>query len=296
MVVVLAAAAVMLGLGAVLVAGIRTARAELKAVHPPRVTPPSPASVLPGLLVEEVEFATATGVRLSGWYIPGTNRRGVVLVHGYGANRAELADDAKLLHAHGYAVLMFDLRAHGLSGGERSTYGDLESQDVQAATEALAVRMGGQTVQVGVIGFSIGAVAAVLAARDRPELGALILEGVSTSVTDFCYDEYQSMTWLKGPICVAILYYLDIDVRRLAAADAILHIGDVPVLVIHGGADPLVPLRRAEAVAKLGGARTQLLVLPQAGHGSYHRDVAADYDGPVLAFLDRALRPDRPAR
>ena len=40
-----------------------------------------------------------------------------------------------------------------------------------------------------------------------------------------------------------------------------------PVLLLSGGADPVTPPRHAERVAQLLGAKTQHIVVPQAGHG-----------------------------
>lgn len=40
-----------------------------------------------------------------------------------------------------------------------------------------------------------------------------------------------------------------------------------PVLLLSGGADPVTPPRHAERIAKLLGAKTQHIVVPQAGHG-----------------------------
>ena len=40
-----------------------------------------------------------------------------------------------------------------------------------------------------------------------------------------------------------------------------------PVLLLSGGADPVTPPRHAERVARLLGAKTQHIVVPQAGHG-----------------------------
>lgn len=40
-----------------------------------------------------------------------------------------------------------------------------------------------------------------------------------------------------------------------------------PVLLLSGGADPVTPPRHAERIAKALGAKTQHIVVPQAGHG-----------------------------
>jgi pimeloyl-ACP methyl ester carboxylesterase len=66
-----------------------------------------------------------------------------------------------LLHAHGFAVLLFDFQAHGESPGRRITFGHLEAMDAAAALDFLEQRLPRE--RVGAIGASLGGAAAVLA-------------------------------------------------------------------------------------------------------------------------------------
>ena len=60
------------------------------------------------------------------------NGAGVILLHGVGAERSQMAGHAAyLLHA-GFTVLLPDLRGHGSSAGAFISYGVLESADVHA--------------------------------------------------------------------------------------------------------------------------------------------------------------------
>ena len=93
-----------------------------------------------GYPFEHVTFASTDGVPLDAWWIPaapctakpGTpeagdwGKRTVVLCHGLGANKANQLDVAINLPARGYNLLTFDFRAHGASGGQISSFGDLE--------------------------------------------------------------------------------------------------------------------------------------------------------------------------
>jgi len=76
------------------------------------------------------------------------------------------------LRAAGYRVACTDLRGHGDSDANFASYGDVETaSDIVALIEEL----GGPAI---VVGNSMGAGAAVLAAAERPELvNALILVG-----------------------------------------------------------------------------------------------------------------------
>ena len=89
--------------------------------------------------------------------------RAAVLVHGRGRNRINSTFHpdriARMLLAHGYAVLLFDLRGHGESGGTRYTLGIEEPRDVLAAIDLAATKARVDRARVAVIGESLAEVA-----------------------------------------------------------------------------------------------------------------------------------------
>ena len=78
-----------------------------------------------GLVYEDVTLITSDGLKISGWYIPGTNSNSIIIVHGIWANKEAVLPAAVMLSEAGYHVLMIDLRGHGLSEGEQISYGYL---------------------------------------------------------------------------------------------------------------------------------------------------------------------------
>ena len=128
-----------------------------------------------GLDSEELAFATSDGLRLQGVWIPAAgSSRAVVIMHGHGGSLDYDLHRAPFLHAAGFNVLLFDFRAHGRSPGRLATFGYLERRDVQGAVEFLKSR-GMQ--RIGLLGFSYGGMAAMLAAPLCPEVGAVISDG-----------------------------------------------------------------------------------------------------------------------
>jgi len=96
----------------------------------------------------------------------------VVLVPGMGDLRAAYRFLAPALRAAGYRVACTDLRGHGDSDATFSSYGDEETADDVAA---LICELGGPAV---IVGNSMAAGSAVLAAAQRPELvSGLVLVG-----------------------------------------------------------------------------------------------------------------------
>ena len=126
--------------------------------------------------VTEVEFPSADGMTLRGWWMPGNEGLPpILLCHDRGSSKRSMINLAIALREKGFAVLMFDFRGHGESAGKRSSLGMLEKRDVTGALDWLA---GKNPRRVGVFGAGMGAHAAVLAAVERPELRVLVLDGL----------------------------------------------------------------------------------------------------------------------
>ncbi len=124
-------------------------------LHPLRLPVTLPSSQI-SATIEDVSFTTSDGITLKGWYTPSHNGAAIIAVHGYDGNRSHVAYHAKALIDHGYGVLMFDLRAHGESGGDQFSIWQT-GRDVQAAADYLKTRSDVQPDRIGALGLSAGA-------------------------------------------------------------------------------------------------------------------------------------------
>lgn len=100
----------------------------------------------------------------------------VILVHGSGVVvRSDLDDNVEMLSELGIAVLAFDKRGCGASGGDLllASFEDLAS-DVIAARRMLAARSGIDQRRIGVLGISQGGWIGQLAASLDPEIAFVI--------------------------------------------------------------------------------------------------------------------------
>ncbi len=81
----------------------------------------------------------------------------VMVFHGIGGSRASVAAVSETFAMNGYAVLSFDARAHGLSGGLFTLDGPRELMDIGALyTKLLAARPGIDSAHIGAWGLSLG--------------------------------------------------------------------------------------------------------------------------------------------
>ena len=117
-------------------------------------------------------FTADDGVQLAVSYYeptdvarPAAGFPAVMVFHGIGGSRASVAPVAETFAMNGYAVLSFDARAHGLSGGLFSLNGLPELNDIAwMYNRLLASRPGIDAAHIGAWGLSLGG-GAVWAAR-----------------------------------------------------------------------------------------------------------------------------------
>jgi len=161
----------------------------------------TPATV--GLEYESVAITTTDGVELAAWFVVGTNRAGVVVMHGAGSTRSDVLDQAAVIAGSGYAVLLVDARGHGDSGGTAMDFGWYGDLDIGAGTEFLASRPEVDPSRIGVIGFSMGGEEAIGAAAADPRIRAVVAEGATArQAADKAWlsDVYGWRGWLQEQV------------------------------------------------------------------------------------------------
>jgi fermentation-respiration switch protein FrsA (DUF1100 family) len=248
------------------------------------------------LPVEAITIPSASGSRLSAWFIPGTPHGGaVLLMHGVGADRLQMLDRARLFHREGFAVLLFDFQAEGESPGEAITFGYLEAKDARAAFDELRRRAPGE--RVAVLGESLGGAAAVLA--DPPlEADAMVLEAVYASFDTAVENRIAMQLGPPGPLLAPLLTpFLTWQVRprlgfgtdalRPAVRVANLH---MPLLIIGGDADLHATLAETKLIYANANEPKELWIIAGAHHQDFYRLEGGRYERRVLDFLKARLR------
>jgi fermentation-respiration switch protein FrsA (DUF1100 family) len=136
-----------------------------------------------GASYQDVEFPGGEGITLRGWYLPPQNGAVVILLHGHSGNRLAMGYHAERLTAAGFGVLMFDLRAHGDSGGRRFSRGVEAIDDVLGAVTFVA-RQGDAPGRIGVMGVSVGGMLALQAAARSASVRAVAADGPILGTVD----------------------------------------------------------------------------------------------------------------
>ena len=207
-----------------------------------------------------------------------------------------MVERARFLHAAGYTVLLFDSRAHGESGGERITFGYLESLDARAILGFVRRQMPGE--RVGAIGVSLGG-ASLLLGPQPLSVGAVVLEAVYPTLAE-AIDNRLALRFGQLGLPLAPLLTVELRPRLGLTADALRPIDGIdrvgaPVLVIAGTVDRHTTRAESQRLFARAQPPKELWEVPGAGHVDFHQAARAEYEARVGRFLARALRSEAPA-
>jgi alpha-beta hydrolase superfamily lysophospholipase len=233
-----------------------------------------------------VSLPAGAAMRVEGWYLSGTGRGAILLLHGIRSDRRSMVERARFLHAQGYAVLLVDLPGQGESLAPIVTFGLREADGVQVAMTWLRSHAPGQ--RVGVIGTSLGAAALVLC-RDCPPVDAVVLESMYPTIEEAVEDRLRMRVGVLGkPLAKLLLWQLplrlDIQTAQLHPI-ARLHELRAPVLIASGSADRHTTLDETKRLYAAAAEPKSLWIVDGAEHVDLHSYAPAEYERRIGAFL-----------
>ncbi len=252
----------------------------------------TPADV--GLQMSAVRIPSPRGM-LAGWYLPSRNDCTLICCHGINDNSGQWVAPVAKLHARGYGALLFDFSGHGQSEGNQVTYGIRERQDVTAAIEYLRQRGDVNMERLAILGNSLGAITAVMAAAEHPELGVVVLE---SGFSDLHHDIARIFARYTGLpafpfVRLVILWGQRIAHVRLSEVRPAQIIGSLaprPVLIISDLRDALADEPYdGEYLYRAAGSPKELWQVAEATHVNAFGVDPAAWSDRVGNFLDRYL-------
>jgi dipeptidyl aminopeptidase/acylaminoacyl peptidase len=240
---------------------------------------------------------------LHAWWVPSASPAApaIVVVHGQSSCRRDpvLLLPAGMLHKNGFSVLLVDLRDHGDSQVEDGLYanGTEEYLDVLGAWDWLVTDRGIPEHRIGLLGESLGAAVAIIAAGEEPRVAALWEGSSYASYRTIAMEEMQRRgfpTFLFDAALQMGRLQTGDDVTSKSPDTQIARMAGRPLFIVHGGSDLRVNVHHAfdlAAAATAGGTPVQ----PWIVAGAHHSEAAfldpLAYEARLTTFFGGALGP-----
>ena len=238
-----------------------------------------------GIEYDDVTFLTEDGLNLNGWFVPGkksspdadlpasrTDMHTLLWFHGNAGNINHRLGNIKMLHDRvPVNVFIIDYRQFGKSEGKISEQGTY--LDARAALAYLHSRKDINSEKIIFFGRSLGsAVAVELAVKEKCR--ALILETPFTSIKEMGKKLYP---------------FLPVSLLLRTKYDSLSKIGDikVPVLIMHGDKDELVPIEHGRELYEAANEPKEFYTIPGAGHNDTHIVGGEEYFDVIRNFVNK---------
>lgn len=240
---------------------------QRRLVYPAHTAPYHSVSELRLGELREVRLEAADGVELVAWHLPAKPGNPTLLYfHGNAAPLLNRLPRIERFSAAGYGVFMPAYRGYSGSGGSASEAALID--DAVMAFDALRER-GVSPETIVLYGESLGTGVAIQLAGRR-EVAGIVLDAPYTSLPD-----------------VAQLAYPFVPVRPFMTEhfNSREHIQelDVPVLVLHGTEDPVIPISLGRELFSVANEPKKFIAIEGAAHSNI-------YEYGAFTHLDRFLR------
>jgi dipeptidyl aminopeptidase/acylaminoacyl peptidase len=248
------------------------------------------------MMQEKIFFKNPRGERLAGvLHLPGRKAPGIIFAHGFTMDKENKEGICEALCEAGFAVLRFDAGSCGESEGDFFDFTITKyAEDARAAFDFLSARK--EVSEIGMTGHSLGGFVTVLSAAvnrglkaivsvDAPYNFTSIQRGPNSPFNAVFIEEWRRdgykifRTRIGGERVAAKLsynYMRDAEKYDLLRTIKAVH---CPVMIIHGGADTIVPPEHAKAIFTQANEPKQLIIAEGVDHNfkkPEHEKILAD--------------------
>jgi len=240
---------------------------------------------------EETEIASPVSGLIRMFIADRSAKKTIILVHGLGTNHFSMAKYHSLFNAGEWNLVLFNFRFTESSQHVLPSFGAYEQHDLSAVIRFVKKRF--PDTLTGALGESLG--------------GATLLELLKSdipldfAITDSAYSDFSSLAaslikpgFIPGELRKILISSADIFIRFHAQFS--LHAikpcesasrSEIPLLIVHGDADTLVPVGMAHEIfeKRVNRKITQVMTIPEAGHGKAVLTDPVTYKATVESFL-----------
>ncbi len=226
-----------------------------------------------GIKYQVENFTAADGTALNAWFFPALDKAGnpdagkaratVLFLHGNAENISTHFRNIAWLPAEGFNVLAFDYRGYGASEGLPSLPG--MQLDIDAAMRHLLAHEGVDPQRIVILGQSLGGALAihyVAHSAYRANMRAVVID---SSFYDYRQISREKMAGSILTWPLQWLPWLAID-NDYSPADSIAEISPIPLLLIRGDQDEVVPPHHSQELFDHAREPKELWTVPGVGH------------------------------
>ncbi|MGL6106727.1 alpha/beta hydrolase, partial [Romboutsia sp.] len=205
---------------------------------------------------EEVSINSVYGYKLHGIFFP--NKivdRVVILSHGITANLWDMLKYGFLYIPRGFSILAYDHRYHGLSGGQNTSVGYYEKDDLKACVDWIRKKYGKET-KIGLHGESMGSAIVVEYLGMYDDVQFAVDNCGFTSFVDEAKFVLKKYCNVKINIVQSFVIFFATIVTKIRCGwsfNEVVPLRSIkktktPMLFIHGGCDKVVPCEMCKAI------------------------------------------------
>ena len=240
---------------------------------------------------ESVTIISFDGCRLSGRYYHIRDGAPLeLLFHGYRSCAfRDCSGGHALSRKMGFNALVVDQRAHGESDGTTICFGIKEHKDCLCWIQYANNRFGSHTPII-LSGLSMGAATVLMATNlDLPDNVKCVLadspySAPSEIIEKVCADLHYPVLLCRPFIHLGAWLFGHFRLNACTAKEAVSH-AKIPILLIHGEDDLLVPCSMSYEIAQCSTAPVDVRIFEGAGHGLSYLIDPLRYEAAVYDFL-----------
>ncbi|MDR9499916.1 MAG: alpha/beta fold hydrolase [Hydrogenovibrio sp.] len=229
------------------------------------------------MVYDDLTVEGRDGYCLSAWWIPARepSKVTVIMIHGWGANKSLMLPLAEPLHQRGMQVLMVDAHNHGDSDRRGVSTMPKFAEDLNSSVAWLRTEKPHAGKKIILLGHSVGAAAALLAASKDEQVKAVISLASFAHPTWVMQRQLARLSWIPGLVWLVTRYvqwvighHLD-DIAPLNSLKRLR----CPTLLIHGDQDQVVPLTDHKQLCQAAGDDQfiQCVTLAETDHASIEK-------------------------
>jgi fermentation-respiration switch protein FrsA (DUF1100 family) len=222
-----------------------------------------------GLEYRIENLQAADGTSLNAWFLPARNKDGekakatVLFLHGNAENISTHFRNVAWLPAEGFNVLALDYRGYGASDGKPSLAG--MQLDIDAAMRNLLAHKDVDPDKIIIFGQSLGGSLAIYYAAHsayRANIRAVVIDSAFFDYRQIVKEKLAGF-FLTWPFQWLPWLTMDDD---YSPANAVASISPLPLLLIHGEQDVVVPPHHSQQLFEQAKEPKELWMVPGAGH------------------------------